>query len=181
MRSLRPDCPPASARPGTACAVRRERRVAASLRATGFGVEESPAVGIAEAVDHFVAMRLRKVEVAHRAGDFVSVEAGERGESVIVEQAANEALLGCGIGVGDDMRKSALVIPGLGQNAVERAQRELARVIQAEHLCRLQVRRDAHSVPTHVNRLVDERRRTLQACCIQLRLGRGEQVDRVLL
>ena len=117
-------------------------------------------------------MRLREVEVADRAGDFVGVEAGERGEGVVVEQAANETLLGCGIGVGDHVRQAALLVPRLGQNAVERAQRELARIVQIQHLRRLQIRRDAHRVPVHVDRLVDERRRTLQTRRIQLRLRR---------
>ena len=147
-----------------------------------FGVEEAAVQSSSpKRRNHLVGDALRKVEIAHRAGDFVGVETGESGERVIIEQAAHVALAGLRIGVGDHVRQAALVVPRLSQNAVERAQRELARIVQIKHLRRLQVRRDAHGIPAHVHRLVDERRRSLQTRRVQLCLRRGEQIERLAL
>ena len=70
-------------------------------------------------------------------------------------------------------------VPCLRQNAVERAQRKLAGVIEAEDLSGLQVCRNAHRVPVDIYGLVDEGRWPLQARGVQLGLGRGQQVERL--
>ena len=65
------------------------------------------------------------------------------------------------------------------QNAVERTQRKLAGVLDAEDLRGLQIRGNAHRVPVDIHGLVHEGSWPLQARRVELGLRRGEQIERL--
>ncbi len=56
----------------------------------------------------------------------------------------------------------------------------MPRILQPKNLRRFQIRRDAHAVPSHINRLVDVRRGPLQPRGIHLLLRRIEQATHTL-
>src|SRR5690348_18140435 len=98
------------------------------------------------------------MKVAEVGGSFVGVQAGQRGEGIIVEQAGNTRFFRAGFRVGDHVLQASLVIPALREDAVERTQREAAGILELQRPRRLKVGGDAERVPAYVNRLVDERR-----------------------
>ncbi len=118
---------------------------------------------------------LREIEIAEVGGDFVSVEAGDGGEGVVVEQAGNLAPLGGRVGICNYMQQALLRMPRFGENAIQRTQREMFRAIKLQDLRRLQIRRDAKRVPTHVDRLVDVGRRPLEPRRIHFLFRRLQQ------
>ena len=60
-----------------------------------FGVEEAAGfVGIGEAAHHLIGDAPREIEIAHRAGDFIRVEASQRGEGIISSMPRTKRLLG---------------------------------------------------------------------------------------
>ena len=57
------------------------------LGSAGGGVEKAAGHGVKEALDHLVRDALREIEIAEVGGGLVGIEAGDRGEGVIVQQA----------------------------------------------------------------------------------------------
>src|SRR5439155_610005 len=73
-----------------------------------------------------------------------------------------------GVRVGDNVLEPEIGSPRFRKNSVEGLQSEPLRVIQAKNGRCFQVCRNAQSVPTHVNSLVDVRRGALQTGSVPL-------------
>src|ERR1700739_5107831 len=70
---------------------------------------------------------------------------------------------------------SRMRFPSFGENAVERAQREAARLIEMKHLGRFEVSGDTHTVPSDVDGFVDVGSGPLQACGVHFLFCRIEK------
>ena len=117
-------------------------------------IEESAAGLVIEPLDHGIADAAGKVEVAERGRGFIGIETGNRGEGVIIQQAGDVAMLRLRVGVGDDVFKPGLRLPRFCQNAVQRAQREVAGVVELQHARGVQIGGNAQRVPVDIHRFV---------------------------
>ena len=95
---------------------RRRRRILQGLAASGehaqtralgsrFGIEKSSGCWVEELLDHRVADRPRELEVAEVGSRLVSINAGNRSRSVVIEQAGDFAEFGLRIGVSDHVQQ----------------------------------------------------------------------------
>src|SRR5579864_6022343 len=94
-------------------------------------------------------------KIAYIRGDFICVKACNRGVRIVIEKSRRWSMSHIGVGVRYNVVESNLRFPGLGQDAIQRAQSKAARFLQGDSSCRLQISRDAQRVPTHINGLVD--------------------------
>ncbi len=107
------------------------------------GVEKSARYGVKEALHHLVDDALCEIEIAQVSGGLIGIEAGDCGEGIIVEQARNQPPLSGRVGIGEHMLQTLLRLPGFGEDAVQRTQREVFGRLELEHLRGLQVGRNA--------------------------------------
>ena len=132
-------------------------------------VEESAAIGIAEAFDRETHGSFGDFEIAQIERGFIGVEQRGGSENLIVERAFER-------GSADAVEKTFRRVPRLGEDAVERLQREFAAVGAAQDMRGFEICGDEHRVPADVERFVHGGRGPArEARGEELSFGAGEE------
>ena len=82
-------------------------------------VEKSAGHGVKETLHHLVHDALREVEIAQVRGGLIGIEAGDRGEGIVVQQSRDQTPFGGRIGIGDHVLQALLRLPRFGEHAVQ--------------------------------------------------------------